>query len=132
MKKQARRLVALLIVSLACLPRIVEIDQDDRTGLILVWPWSSGFVEFVNSVTGGRVLISFKPVWKFSHFRAYTDDSTENYYTSGTYEWNGLLGTESESELRYCSIQGIRFKLGSFEQEVINGCLRARIVWPPF
>lgn len=131
MIKRARWAYFLLIPALACLPRIVKIDSQNGKDIILTWPWSSCVVEFVNSVTGGKVSITFRPLWKFSSFHAQTDKDTESYYTSGTYEWNRALGAESEAELRYCSVQGIHFKLGQAEGIVKNGCMTAKIIWPP-
>ncbi len=111
--------------------RPVKIITDKYEKVILLWAWTKGRVEFTNSVTGGKVKILFDLSDEFNHFRMDTDEKTENYYTSGTYDINNLLKKEKERELFYCSIVGIKVTLGSFSTEVKNSCITLEVLWPP-
>jgi hypothetical protein len=111
--------------------RPVKITTDNYEKIIFLWAWSKGKVEFTNSVTGGKVKILFDLSDYFNHFYMDTDEKTENYYTSGTYDINNFLKKEKERELFYCSIVGIKVTLGTFSTEVKNNCITLEVLWPP-
>ncbi|AWR86749.1 hypothetical protein [Meiothermus taiwanensis] len=120
-------LAGLLLFSL----RVVEVENEGEQRLLLLWAWTKGQVEFVNSVTQRPVLLRFGLPWRFQGFRAYTDPETEAYYTGGAYPWNQALAQEKRRELFYCSEAGLALGLGSTRLEVQGGCLRARLLFPP-
>ena len=74
--------------------RPVKIAGDHGSGTLWLWAWQKGRVEFINSVTGRPVVISFKMPWRFSGFSVRTDPGTEEYYTAGGYSWNEQLSKE--------------------------------------
>ncbi len=111
--------------------RPVKITTDKYEKVVLLWAWDKGKVEFTNSVTGGKVKILFDLSDDFNHFKMLTDEKTENYYTSGTYNINNLLKKEKEKRLLYCSIVGIKVSLGKFQTEVKNSCITLEVLWPP-
>ncbi len=120
-----------IIMFLLFTVRILKITTDNKENLMFFWSWDKGVVEFTNSVTGGNVKIHFDLNKGFSHFNMETDEKTENYYTSGTYDINDFLKKENETSLFYCSIVGIRFQLGKYETKIKNSCLSLEILWPP-
>ena len=135
-RKYKRRVVItlfflFLIFFIAFFGRLVKLTTDNNEKLLFLWSWDKGVVEFTNSVTGGNVKIRFDLTNRFNHFNMETDEKTENYYTSGTYNINALLKNEQENELFYCSIVGIKFKLGHFKTLIKNSCLTLEILWPP-
>ncbi len=135
-RKYKRRVVItlfflFLIFFISFFGRIVKLTTDNNEKLLFLWSWDKGVVEFTNSVTGGNVKIHFDLTNRFNHFKMVTDEKTENYYTSGTYNINDLLKTEQENKLFYCSIVGIKFKLGHFKTLIKNSCLSLELLWPP-
>ncbi len=87
-------------------------------------------VSFTNSVTNRPVKIVFKPLWRFSQFKAITDSETGSYYTLGTYDWNTVLARENQARLIYCSISGIRVKVGGSLYDTNGSCITVRTIWP--
>jgi hypothetical protein len=124
-------LLVLGLGLLLALVRVVEVEEEGKKTYLLLTPWDSGRVEFMNSVTGRPVLLEFRLVRGFQGFKAYTDPETEAYYTGGEYAWNQALAQERRRELRYCSQVGLALRLGGTWFPVEGGCLRVRLLWPP-
>jgi hypothetical protein len=110
--------------------RPVKIAGDHGSGLLWLWAWQIGRIEFVNSVTGRPVVIDFKLPWHFSGFSVRTDPGTEEYYTGGTYSWNERLSQEQTREIFYCSEVGVFLILGGKVFQEQGGCIRATLLWP--
>lgn len=113
------------------LARVVRVEGEGVGGLLLLFPWDRGRVEFVNSVTGRPVLLEFGLPWAFQGFRARTDPETEAYYTGGAYAWNQALAGVRTHSLTYCSEVGLSLSLGGRRFRLEGGCLRAQLLWPP-
>jgi hypothetical protein len=111
--------------------RPVKITTDQFEKVVLLWAWDKGKVEFTNSVTGGKVKILFDVSDYFNHFQMDTDEKTENYYTSGTYDINNFLKREKKRKLFYCSVVGITISIGKFSTKVKNSCITLEVLWPP-
>ncbi len=119
------------IVIIALLIRPVKITTDNFSKTYILWAFEKGDAEFINSVTGAKVKISFTLKNVFQDFYMKTDEKTENYYTSGFYDINKLLKKEKKDELYYCSVKGIKLTLGSYKFNIKNNCLKVKVLWSP-
>jgi len=120
----------VLLLFLAGFVRPVSIAGDHGPGTLWLWAWQKGRIEFINSVTGRPVVISFKMPWRFSGFSVRTDPGTEEYYTAGGYSWSKQLAQERTRSLHYCSEVGITMTLGGKVVHARGGCIRAALLWP--
>ncbi len=93
--------------------------------------WDKGEVNFTNSVTGGKVKIIFDFKKGFNDYKMITDEKTENYYTSGTYDINKFLQKEKENKMFFCSIVGMKLKFGKYNFILKNNCATVEVLWPP-
>ena len=118
------------LIFLAGFIRPVRIAGDHGSGLLCLWAWQKGRIEFINSVTNRPVVIRFKMPWRFSGFSVKTDSGTEEYYTAGKYSWNERLSMEQTRMITYCSEVGITLTLGGRVFHEKGGCLRATLLWP--
>jgi hypothetical protein len=123
-------LVLPLLLLAACL-RLLKVSDDHGSTLVWLWAWQDCRVEFVNSVTGHPVSLSFRAPWRFSGFHAITDPGTEEYYTGGEYVWNSRLAGETRQRLQYCSEVGLSLTLGPKVFRAQGGCLGISLQWPP-
>jgi hypothetical protein len=127
--------LALLLAALLLaggLARLARVQTPQGQSLVWLWAWSQGRVEFINSISGRPVVISFGVPWRFAGFAARTDPGTEEYYTAGTYAWNQRLASEQTRQISYCSEVGVTLVLGGRTfQEREGGCLQAALIWPP-
>ncbi len=121
----------IFFVFLACIIRPIKIVTENFEKIIICWVWDRGEVDFTNSVTGGKVKIIFNMKNGFNNFKMITDEKTENYYTSGTYDINKFLIKEKKNEMFFCSIIGMRIKLGSYQFLLKNNCASVEVLWPP-
>jgi hypothetical protein len=127
----ARRLIigglcALCLLALVK-PAILESEQGAR--LLVLFRWQSGSLRFTNSVTGGRVAISFRVGGRFEGFHVATDAGTEAYYTSGLYPMNEAASRDATPVLQLCSMTGISLTLGFYDVHLSDGCLEVRLLW---
>jgi hypothetical protein len=106
------------------------ITSDGGKDLFWLWGWDKGKVEFVNSVTGGKVDIYFSLTHEFDHFYMKTDEKTENYYTDGTYDINERLKSERRRTLSFSSMKGIKLTLADKVFNIKNGSLEVQLLWP--
>ena len=131
-----RRLVwtPILVVGvlLLALARPVRVRHDGTDTVAWLWAWQTGTVAFTNSVTGGRVQITFGLRTGFDHFHMATDEKTENYYTSGTYRINARLRPQRTRTQNYCSVVGMTVRLGRTHTTLRDSCLELTLLWPPF
>ena len=112
--------------------RPIKLVTDTYSKILFCWSWNKGNVEFINSVTGGKVNILFDLNNGFSHFKMKTDEKTENYYTSGTYNINEFLKKEKRNKLDFCSIKGMNIKIGLYTIKVKNSCATLEVIWKGF
>lgn len=122
----------LVVLSVLALARPVRVHGDQIDQRVLLWAWQHGSVTFTNSVTGAPVRIDFGLVTGIDHQRMLTDEKTQNYYTSGTYDLNQTLRGRRTRELAYCSVVGIDVTLASHRYALADSCLEVRLLWPPF
>jgi hypothetical protein len=118
-------LIPLLLVLIK--PAVVK--TEDHTGMLILFRWQSGTIQFVNSVTGKPVTLHFKVGGRFQEFSMSTDETTEAYYTHGLYDLNRVASHDATDVLRFCSIKGIRLTLGFHHFHLKNGCLEVKLVW---
>jgi len=111
--------------------RPIRITTDNFKKVFFCWMWDKGEVDFTNSVTGGKVRILFSLKNGFKNFKMLTDEKTENYYTSGTYDINKLLQKEKENQMFFCSIVGMKLKFGNYNLTLKNNCATVEVLWPP-
>ena len=121
----------IFFVFLAGALRPVKIVTDNYKKIIFCWMWDKGEIDFTNSVTGGKVRIVFNLKKGFDDYKMITDEKTENYYTSGTYDINSLLKNEKEKKMFFCSIVGMEIKIGSYRIKLKNDCAKLEVLWPP-
>jgi hypothetical protein len=119
----------LLIVFFIKFSRPVMITSDGGKEFFLLWSWDKGKIEFVNSVTGGKVDIYFSLTHDFNHFYMKTDEQTENYYTGGTYNINDRLKNERRRTLSFSSVKGIKLTLANKVFNIKNGSLEVQLLW---
>lgn len=126
--------LALLLVALSALvlARPVHVHGDQIDQRVWLWAWQHGSVAFTNSVTGAPVRIDFGFLTGIDQQRMLTDEKTENYYTSGTYDLNQRLRGRRTRKLAYCSVVGIDVTLASHRYALADSCLEIRLLWPPF
>jgi hypothetical protein len=105
------------------------VKTEDYSRLLVLMRWQSGQIQFVNSVTGRPVLIHFRIGSLFHDFAVSTDETTEDFYTNGLYSLNEVVAKDSTDILRFCSVKGIRLKLGFYDLDVKDGCLEVRLLW---
>ncbi|MFA5567074.1 MAG: hypothetical protein WC972_00370 [Trueperaceae bacterium] len=120
---------AFLAVALS---RPVHVEGDRIDQHLWLWAWQQGSVTFTNSVTGAPVVIEFGLLTGIDRQRMLTDEKTENYYTSGTYDLNQRLLGKRTRQLRYCSIVGIDVAIASHRYALADSCLEITLLWPPF
>jgi hypothetical protein len=108
-------------------PAVIRTDNETR--LAALFRWQSGQIHFVNSVTGYPVTIRFRVGRRFQAFSFSTNETTEDYYTSGLYDLNRTVAKESTDSLRFCSIKGISLRIGFYSIFVKNGCLEVTLLW---
>lgn len=111
--------------------RPVKLVTDENSKILFCWIWDKGIVEFTNSVTGGNVKIKFNLLWNFNNFKMVTDEKTEDYYTSGTYSINNFLAGEKRNKMFFCSIVGMKIKIGNYTIFLKNNCATLEVLWPP-
>lgn len=109
--------------------RPVRLTTYSNSKILFCWAWDRGNIEFINSVTGGRVNITFNLKNGFSHFEMNTDEKTEDYYTSGIYNINDILKKENRQKLNFCSIKGMDIKIGAHNIRVKNSCASLEVLW---
>ncbi|OQX27171.1 MAG: hypothetical protein BWK80_06670 [Desulfobacteraceae bacterium IS3] len=128
-----RKRLFLIFIAPVCLFPILRpavITTDDHTGLLMLLRWQSGHIRFVNSVTEKPVMIHFRIRDKFRDFLFLTDETTENYYTSGFCDLNESLSAEATDTLRFCSVKGMSLRLGWHEFYLKDGgCLEVKLLW---
>jgi hypothetical protein len=110
-----------------CKPAVIRTDHDTR--LAVFFRWQSGEIRFVNSVTGRPVSIGLHIGRRFQAFSVITDETTEAYYTNGTYDMNTRAAQESTDQLRFCSMKGISLRLGFYTYSIKDGCLEVTLLW---
>ncbi|MEJ5349883.1 MAG: hypothetical protein WHS46_14475 [Desulfosoma sp.] len=120
-------LLALFTVGFFLKP--VRLVHEGRSRVVLLYRFQKGAWHFVNSVTLKPVTIHFQVLSQFDHFSMETDEETENYYTSGTYEIDALLSRQKTSSLKLCSVQGIVLSFGDDRWEIQDGCLEVTLLW---
>lgn len=120
-------MVVLAGLMLVVKPAAVRLDSGTR--LLMLLRWQTGEIHFVNSVTGKPVSIFFKVGGLFRQFRVVTDETTEDYYTCGTYSMNDAVSEESTRTLNFCSVKGIRLTLGFYRFYLKDGCLEVKLLW---
>ena len=120
----------LFFIFFLILFRPVKLVTDNYSKILYCWAWDKGLVHFTNSVTGGDVKIKFSLLWGFNNFKMITDEKTENYYTSGTYNINNLLSKEHEREMFFCSIVGMDIHIGKYNIKLKNNCATLEVLWP--
>lgn len=121
----------LLVVCFVVFSRPVVITTDRGKAYFLFWSWDRGKVEFINSVTGAKVVISFSLSRDFNHFHMKTNEATENYYTDGTYDINKRLKKERRTSLSFSSMKGMKLTLGSKVFNIKNESLKVELLWSP-
>ena len=110
-----------------CKPAVIRTDRDTR--LAVFFRGQSGEIQFVNSVTDRPVSFGFRVGRRFQAFSVLTDETTEAYYTNGTYDMNTQVAQESTDQLRLCSMKGIALRLGFYSYTVKDGCLEVTLLW---
>ena len=129
MKWRRLTLAAIAALSLLgiCKPAVIRTDHDTRLAVFL--RWQSGEIQFINSVTGRPVSIGLHIGRRFQAFSVLTDETTEAYYTNGTYDMNTRAAQESTDHLRFCSVKGISLRLGFYTYSIKDGCLEVTLLW---
>jgi hypothetical protein len=134
-KKIKKRTLVLFLISLlivACFitfSRPVVITSDRGKAFYLFWSWDKGNIEFINSVTGAKVHISFSLSRDFNDFHMKTNEATENYYTDGTYDINEGLKKERRTTLSFSSMKGMKLTLGDKVFNIKNDSLKVELLW---
>lgn len=119
----------LVVVCSIAFSRPVVITTDHGKAYYLFWSWDRGKVEFINSVTGAKVDISFS-LWKdFNDFHMKTNEATENYYTNGSYDINERLKKERRTSLSFGSMKGMKLTLGDKVFNIRNESLKVELLW---
>jgi hypothetical protein len=116
----------------ACLILLLKpavVKTGDHSRLLVLLRWQSGDIRFINSVTGRPVRIHFRIRDRFRDFVVTTDETTEDYYTSGLYSMNEALSKDAERNLRFCSIIGLHLRLGFYQFDLKDGCLEVKLLW---
>lgn len=129
-----RRLFWLAVVgalAAAMLLRPVAVRGDRVDSTVWLWAWQDGSASFTNSVTNAPVRIDFRFVTGLDHFSMTTDEATEHYYTSGSYDIDQRLLGQRTDALQYCSMVGITVRLARRLFQVTDGCLEIKALWPP-
>lgn len=126
------RRLAIAAITVACVlglckPALIRTHSDTR--LAVFFRWQSGEIKFVNSVTGRPVAIDFQIGRRFQAFSVHTDETTEAYYTSGTYDMNTRIAEEYTDHLRFCSVKGISLRVGDYTFAVKDNCLELALLW---
>jgi hypothetical protein len=128
--RKIRFLIFIVPVCLLPMLRPAVITTDNHTGLLLLLRWQSGHIRFVNSVTQKPVTIHFRIKDKFRDFSFFTDETTENYYTSGFCDLNATVSREARDRLSFCSVKGMSLRLGWHEFYLKDGgCLTVKLLW---
>jgi hypothetical protein len=131
-KKRTLVLFLIFIPIILCFvifSRPVMITSDQGKAFFLFWSWDRGKVEFINSVTGGKVDISFSLSKDFNDFYMKTNEATENYYTDGTYNINERLKKERRTSLSFSSMKGMKLILGDKVFDIKNDSLKVELLW---
>ena len=121
--------IGLLLICLISILKPAIVTTENHSRLLVLLRWQSGQIRFVNSVTGKPVIIHFRIGGLFHDFAMSTDETTEDYYTSGLYSINEVVAKDSTDVLRFCSIKGIRLTLGFYHLDIRDGCLEVRLLW---
>lgn len=106
-----------------------RIVRENQAHVVFLHRFQEGSFRFVNSVTLKPVTVHFQVLSRFDRFSMETDEETENYYTSGTYEIDSLLSRQTTSSLKLCSVQGIELLFGDDRWEIHDGCLEVTLLW---
>lgn len=106
-----------------------RIIQEGQARVVFLHRFQKGSFRFVNSVTLKPVTVHFQVLSQFDRFSMETDEETENYYTSGTYDMDACLSRQTTSSLKLCSVQGIELLIGDDRWEIQNGCLEVTLLW---
>jgi hypothetical protein len=122
-------ILILLVIFFIKFSRPIMITSDKGEVFFLFWSWDKGKVEFVNSVTGAKVEIYFSLAHDFNDFYMKTNEETENYYTSGTYNINERLKNERRSVLAFSSVKGIKLTLADKVFNIKNDSLKVELLW---
>ena len=130
-RRRLLALVALPVLGAAALVLPVRVRTDAGGSWLLLLRGQGGEVRFVNSVTGAPVEIAFRIGNRFHGFVVSTDAATEEYYTAGLHDLNRAAGRDATDVLRFCSMKGIRVRLGFHELIVKDGCLEVTLPWRP-
>lgn len=135
MHKIKKRTVVLFLISILFVvfffkfARPVVITSDRGKNLFLFWSWNKGEIEFVNSVTGGKVDIHFSLAHDFNNFYMETNAETENYYTDGTYNINERLKNERRRSLSFSSVKGMKLILANRVFNIKDDSLKVELLW---
>jgi hypothetical protein len=105
------------------------ITSDGGKEFFLFWNWDKGKIEFINSVTGGKVDIYFSLAHDFNDFYMKTNEETENYYTGGTYDINERLKNERRRALSFSSVKGMKLTLADKVFNIKNDSLKVQLLW---
>jgi energy-coupling factor transporter transmembrane protein EcfT len=119
----------LLVVFFIQFSRPIVITSGGEKNFFLFWSWNKGKIEFVNSVTGGKVDIYFSMTHDFNDFYMKTNEETENYYTDGTYNINERLKKERRKALSFSSVKGIKLTLADKVFNIKNDSLKVELLW---
>jgi energy-coupling factor transporter transmembrane protein EcfT len=119
----------LLAVFFIQFSRPIVITSDGEKNFFLFWSWNKGKIEFINSVTGGKVDIYFSMTHDFNDFYMKTNEETENYYTDGTYNINERLKKERRKALSFSSVKGIKLTLADKVFNIKNDLLKVELLW---
>ena len=122
-------IVGLLLICLVASLKPAVVKTEDHSRLLVLMRWQSGQIRFVNSVTRRPVVIHFRIGSLFHDFAVSTDETTEDYYTNGLYTLNEVVAKDATDVLRFCSVKGMRLKLGFYDLDVKNGCLEVKLLW---
>ena len=122
-------ILILLVIFFIKFSRPIMITSDKGEAFFLFWSWDKGKIEFVNSVTGAKVEIYFSLAHDFNDFYMKTNEETENYYTSGTYNINERLKNERRSVLAFSSVKGIKLTLADKVFNIKNDSLKVELLW---
>jgi hypothetical protein len=121
----------LIVVFFFKFARPIIVTSDRGKNFFLFWSWNKGKIEFVNSVTGGKVDIHFSLTHDFNNFYMETNAETENYYTDGTFNINERLKDERRRSLSFSSVKGMKLTLANKVFNIKDDSLKVELLWSP-